>query len=379
MTRSAQKHLPWSGLTEVNYVGNHGVHMLGRSNVNQPLVNNATTSASSRLQYASPSDATPFPGQGAANFLLPPFLCARQRKPFSTGKLFSMALRVNGELIGDERFYREFLAVSGGLTPEQMQQRSSADYQQAQEMAERSALRAVLLRQLARHEAIPVTEQEIEEERRSAWGSAANQFSGVGIDDEMAERAVVRKAERHITRHVPRPSRLEVEAIYRSNPANFTLPERWLVSHIILLAENEAERQAGRETLVRAEDDLKRGKPFAAVAERYSDCKGSGGALGWLARGQMVAEFEENVFTLRPKKPSSIFETPFGLHIALVQDHRPAGTQPLEEIRADLARRIYDDRRQRALDQALHAMFNGAQIELVSEPERSVASGEKVQ
>lgn len=195
----------------------------------------------------------------------------------------------------------------------------------------------------------------------------------------MAERAAVRKAERHLTRHVPRPSRQETEAIYRGNPAMFTLPERWLVSHIIRLAENEAERQAGRETLLHADEDLKRGKPFATVAERYSDCKGNGGALGWISRGSMVAAFEENVFTLRPKKPSEIFETPFGLHIALVQDHKAAGLQPLNEIRADLARRIFDDRRLSALDQALQAIFNGAEIQFIHEPERSVASGEKVQ
>jgi peptidyl-prolyl cis-trans isomerase C len=289
-----------------------------------------------------------------------------------------MAVRVNGELISDERFYREFLAISGGLTPEQMQQRSPADYRRAQELAERNVLRAVLLRQLAHREALAVTEKEIEEERRAVWGSAANQSCGAGVMDEMAERAAVRKAERHITRHVPRPSRAEIEAIYRGNPGTFTLPERWLVSHIVRLAEDEAERQAARGTLTIAAGDLKRGKSFAAVAERHSDCKGNGGSMGWISRGNMVPEFEEAVFILRPRKFSEIFQTPFGLHIALVQEHKPAGLQPLEEIRADLARRIFDDRRQATLDQALHDIFSGAEIQLISQPERSVASGEIV-
>ncbi|WP_074655716.1 peptidylprolyl isomerase [Terriglobus roseus] len=290
-----------------------------------------------------------------------------------------MALRVDGELISDERFYREFLAVTGGMTPEQMQLTSPADFRQAQEVAERNVLRAVLLRQVADREGLAVTEQEIEEERRSVWGSAANQSCGRGITDEMEERAAVRKAERHLTRHVPRPSRREVEAIYRANPATFTLPERWLVSHIVRIAEDETERQAAMETLRLAAADLKRGKSFAAVAERYSDCKGGGGALGWISRGNMVAEFEENVLRLQPRKPSEIFETPFGLHIALVQDHKPAGLQPLQEIRADLARRIFDDRRQGVLEEALHAIFNGAQIEVASEPEHSVAHGRGIE
>lgn len=45
---SAQKQLPGGLLTEINYVGNHGVHLLGRSNLNQPKVLNSTSVASRR-------------------------------------------------------------------------------------------------------------------------------------------------------------------------------------------------------------------------------------------------------------------------------------------------------------------------------------------
>ncbi|WP_263377844.1 TonB-dependent receptor [Granulicella paludicola] len=45
---SVQKQLPSNMLVEVNYVGNHAIHLLGASNVNQPLVLNATTVQSRR-------------------------------------------------------------------------------------------------------------------------------------------------------------------------------------------------------------------------------------------------------------------------------------------------------------------------------------------
>jgi hypothetical protein len=45
---SLQKQLPANMLAELNYVGNHGVHLLARSNVNQPVVLNATTVQSRR-------------------------------------------------------------------------------------------------------------------------------------------------------------------------------------------------------------------------------------------------------------------------------------------------------------------------------------------
>lgn len=54
---SAQKQLPWQVLTEINYVGNHGVHMLGRSNLNQPRVLNSTSVASRRPLLATTASA----------------------------------------------------------------------------------------------------------------------------------------------------------------------------------------------------------------------------------------------------------------------------------------------------------------------------------
>ncbi|MGI4853892.1 MAG: hypothetical protein ACRYF4_07605 [Janthinobacterium lividum] len=49
---SVQKQLPYAMLAEVNYVGNHGVHLLARSNVNQPTVLNGTTVQSRRPLFA---------------------------------------------------------------------------------------------------------------------------------------------------------------------------------------------------------------------------------------------------------------------------------------------------------------------------------------
>lgn len=54
---SVQKQLPWQVLTEINYVGNHGVHMLGRSNLNQPKILNSTSVASRRPLFAVTASA----------------------------------------------------------------------------------------------------------------------------------------------------------------------------------------------------------------------------------------------------------------------------------------------------------------------------------
>ena len=78
----------------------------------------------------------------------------------------------------------------------------------------------------------------------------------------------------------------------------------------------EADARAGIEAALAA---LEGGEPFAAVADRYSDCPGNGGDLGSFERGVMVEEFDKVVFAMKPGERSPIFRTPFGFHIAEVR------------------------------------------------------------
>jgi hypothetical protein len=54
---SVEKRLPWNMLAQVNYVGNHGVQLLGIGEGNQPIVLSSTTVASRRplIQYTDAS------------------------------------------------------------------------------------------------------------------------------------------------------------------------------------------------------------------------------------------------------------------------------------------------------------------------------------
>ncbi|MEZ2347052.1 carboxypeptidase regulatory-like domain-containing protein [Terriglobus sp. RCC_193] len=83
---SAQKQMPWGILTELNYVGNHGVHLLGRSNVNQPKVLNGTTVQSRRPLFSVTQGAVNQIGDWNASQYQG--LSARVEKRFSKGIQF---------------------------------------------------------------------------------------------------------------------------------------------------------------------------------------------------------------------------------------------------------------------------------------------------
>ena len=72
-------------------------------------------------------------------------------------------------------------------------------------------------------------------------------------------------------------------------------------------------------------EGIVKGGDFSVQAMINSNDDGSardGGSLGMVERGEMVPEFESVVFKLKEGEVSDVFETPFGFHIAMVDEVR---------------------------------------------------------
>ncbi len=152
-----------------------------------------------------------------------------------------------------------------------------------------------------------------------------------------------------------------MEQFYRANPQQFYQPEKVHAAHIIKNIEAPADEPDARSALISAQLELTSGKPFAKVADRYSDC-GGGGLLGWIARGEMVEEFDEVVFSLKKGECSDIFRTVFGLHIATVLGRKAAGVSPFEEIRLSLSRSLFEQKKQAVIQRVLHDAMQRSRI-----------------
>ena len=119
----------------------------------------------------------------------------------------------------------------------------------------------------------------------------------------------------------------ELLEYYNENQESFFESEKIYARHILVETEEEAK------SII---DQLKEGIiDFAELAREKSICPSAenGGDLGFFARGQMVKEFEEAAFSLKPGEISEIVKTEFGYHIIKCEEKKEAYNPTFEEVK----------------------------------------------
>lgn len=112
---------------------------------------------------------------------------------------------------------------------------------------------------------------------------------------------------------------------------------------------------------------------FAGLAQAFSEdpaTKDNGGDTGFIERGDYAAAITDMAFKLKPGEVSPVFGVPDGFSIIKVEEKRPAGKQPYEQVRESVKARVQLEQLERARREWLNEARAKAQLDI---PDQSLA------
>jgi peptidyl-prolyl cis-trans isomerase SurA len=166
------------------------------------------------------------------------------------------------------------------------------------------------------------------------------------IRNELLQKELVR---REVGSHVDISSD-EVKQYYDAHQQEFTLPERVVLSEISLSTDGKSpdEFPAVRSKVEGLRTSVLNGDDFGEVARRYSQGSTAkdGGDLGTFKKGDLSPQIEAVVFQMSKGQISDVIQTRTGFEILKVEDHFPAGVQPLDKVEPDIRNAIHAQKMQ---------------------------------
>ena len=218
----------------------------------------------------------------------------------------------------------------------------SAEFQTLKNQAVQYLVQRVQFSQKAEDFGIEVTEKQVdaapredqeavlqrrpEEVREAAQGAGSDR--GAGARATSAASSISEKIFAKVTGDV-KVTDEQIKKFYEEKKATqYSQPESRDVRHILVKTKAKADE---------LEAQLKDGADFGALAKKFSEDTGSkatGGKLT-ISKGQTVAEFDKEAFSLKKNEISEPVKTQFGFHIIqALSDVKPAKVTPLKEVRA---------------------------------------------
>ena len=155
----------------------------------------------------------------------------------------------------------------------------------------------------------------------------------------------------------------EVEAYYKEHAADFTEPGRVHLAEILFLKEGKPRDQVEKSAQA-ALERLNQGEAFEDVAKAVSQgpTASRGGDIGSFNKGSMNDKVEAVAFQLPIGEHSQIIETEYGFQIIKILDRTPATVKPLDEVRPQIAEKLYQIKAEPELKQYLSKLYEESYI-----------------
>jgi len=186
----------------------------------------------------------------------------------------------------------------------------------------------------------------------------------------MAQEALYAKVTKDVT---IKPA--DIKKYYEENPSLFEVKESVRARHILIKYDtpqtqpqdkvNRTEEQA-RKIAKEILAQVKAGADFAELAKKKSEDPGSkdNGGEYTFGRGQMVKEFEDAAFALKPGQVTKdLVKTVYGFHIIKLEEKIPAKKKSFDEVKKELEQTLPAERKKQVFMDFFNKIKKEAKIE----------------
>lgn len=165
-------------------------------------------------------------------------------------------------------------------------------------------------------------------------------------------------------------SETELREYYDANQTKYTEDESYRARHIFFKTSEKSPAEDIKRTMTTALmvlAEAKSGKDFAELARNYSEdpaARKDGGDLGTFKKGDMQAELESTILTMKPGEVSELVYTPVGFHIIKLEERISGKLKPFEGLKAEIEEAIYRKKSEERFSQWSKDLRSKASVEL---------------
>jgi len=244
----------------------------------------------------------------------------------------------------------------------------------------------------ARKAGVVVTEDEVEEsfqEFKSNYPDVVSfeqELAANGLSEEDVRREIWKELlynrlfEEKVV--VPEPTDEEIQQVYDAYKQSLRTPPRADVVQVMIRVAPGATEEEKRKKLELADSILKRaqgGESLGELAVEFSDAPSrSQGGKDSIQKGDLGAEFDKAVFSMKAGDLSPVIESPYGFHVVKLNELLPESSPPLAVVRNQIVDVIKHQKKPLIQQQYIQGLLEKAKIEYVEPlPEDLLSGGPK--
>jgi len=164
-------------------------------------------------------------------------------------------------------------------------------------------------------------------------------------------------------------SEQEMRDYYAANSASFQIDEAYRVRQIFFKLSPQATDVEKKRVAITAEkvlQEAKKGSDFGELARKHSEDQSAkeGGDLGFLKKGEVIAEFEKVLAKMKPGEVAGLITTAAGLHIIKLEEYRQGKQRDFEAVKPELEELLFRKKSEERFAQWLDDLRKSAAIEI---------------